>query len=65
MKMKISEVQVGDLLITTDFLDADLQLVLRVDHNRDLVDVFTPRLGKVERFRLSWVMGCEKVCGSQ
>jgi hypothetical protein len=65
MKMKISEVQVGDLLITTDFLDADLQLVLRVDHKRDLVDVFTPRLGKVEHYRLSWVMGCEKVCGSQ
>jgi len=60
--MKPSEVQVGDLMITTDFLDADLQLVLRVDHNRDLVDVFTPRLGKVEQYRSSWIKGCEKVC---
>lgn len=64
MKMKISEVQVGDLLITSDFLEADLQLVLRVDHKRDLIDVFTSRLGEVEHYRLSWVMGCKKVCGS-
>ena len=63
--MKISEVQVGDLMITTDFLDADLQLVLRVDHNRDLVEIYNTRLGRVEHYRLSWVMGCEKVCGSQ
>lgn len=62
MKMKISEVQVGDLLITSDFLEADLQLVLRVDHKRDLIDVFTPRLGRVDHYRLSWVMGCKKVC---
>jgi len=60
--MKPSEVQVGDLMITTDFLEAELQLVLRVDHNRDLVDVYNTRLGKVEHYRLSWIMGCEKVC---
>lgn len=65
MKMKISEVQVGDLMITTDFLEAELQLVLRVDHNRDLVEIYNTRLGRVEHYRLSWVMGCEKVCGSQ
>lgn len=65
MKMKISEVQVGDLMITTDFLESELQLVLRVDHNRDLVEIYNTRLGKVEHYRLSWVMGCEKVCGSQ
>jgi hypothetical protein len=62
MKMKPSEVQVGDLMITTDFLEAELQLVLRVDHNRDLVEIYNTRLGKVEHYRLSWVMGCEKVC---
>lgn len=60
--MKISEVQVGDLMITTDFLDAELQLVLRVDHKRDLVDVYNTTRGRVEHYRLSWVMGCEKVC---
>ena len=65
MKMKPSEVQVGDLMITTDFLDADLQLVLRVDHNRDLVEIYNTTRGRVEHYRLSWVMGCEKVCGSQ
>jgi hypothetical protein len=64
MKMKISEVQVGDLMITTDFLEADLQLVLRVDHQKDIIDVFTPRLGRVEHYRSSWFRGCEKVCGS-
>ena len=60
--MKISEVQVGDFLITSQFLDADLQLVLRVDHKRDLVDVYNTTRGMVEHYRLSWVMGCEKVC---
>ena len=63
--MKISEVQVGDLMITTDFLEAELQLVLRVDHKRDIVEIYNTRLGRVEHYRLSWVMGCEKVCGSQ
>jgi hypothetical protein len=63
--MKPSEVQVGDLMITTDFLDVELQLVLRVDHKRDLVEIYTTTRGKVEHYRLSWVMGCEKVCGSQ
>ena len=62
MKMKISEVQVGDFLITSQFLDAELQLVLRVDHKRDLVEIYNTRLGRVEHYRLSWVMGCEKVC---
>ena len=65
MKMKPSEVQVGDLMITTDFLETELQLVLRVDHKRDLVEIYNTRLGRVEHYRLSWVMGCEKVCGSQ
>lgn len=65
MKMKPSEVRPGDLIITTDFLEAELQLVLRVDHKRDIIDVFTPRLGKVEQYRSTWIMGCEKVCGSQ
>ena len=60
--MKISEVQVGDFLITSQFLDADLQLVLRVDHNRDLVEIYNTTRGTVEHYRLSWVMGCEKVC---
>ena len=60
--MKISEVQVGDLMITTDFLEAELQLVLRVDHKRDLVEIYNTRLGKVEHYRSSWIMGCEKVC---
>ena len=63
--MKPSEVQVGDLMITTDFLETELQLVLRVDHKRDIVEIYNTRLGKVEHYRLSWVMGCEKVCGSQ
>ena len=65
MKMKISEVQVGDFLITAQLLDADQQLVLRVDHKRDLVEIYNTTRGKVEHYRLSWVMGCEKVCGSQ
>jgi hypothetical protein len=63
--VQISEVRPGDLLITTDFLESELQLVLRVDHNRDLVEIYNTRLGRVEHYRLSWVMGCEKVCGSQ
>jgi hypothetical protein len=60
--MNHDKVQPGDLFLTHDYMCDEFQLVLRVDEKKDIIDVFSSNLGKVEQYRSTWFRGCEKVC---
>lgn len=59
--MKHDKVQPGDLLLTSEFMCDEFQLVLRVDEKGDIIDVYSSNLGKVEQYRSTWIIGCVRV----
>ena len=63
--MNHDKIQPGDLFYAHDFMSEGYQLVLQVDEKKDIIDVFSSRAGKVERYRSTWFRGCKKACGSQ
>jgi len=59
--MKHDKVQPGDFFLTSEFMCDEFQLVLRVDEKKDIIDVYSSNLGKVEQYRSTWIKGCMRV----